>query len=245
MRRKTLLYWILLIFYAGSITGTTYYLYSGQLPVPLLVSLKKIDEQIHAPTTTYRLTSFACVEGRRGECQQLIKEVSTDTGTMTTVIDATLTHRYEAAGGYGRALALLSVAPAADRFYFEEIFSSSQPRQIFRLEGASGTLSVLPWKHNPFAGDRVSPDGRYAARVADDFSVVEIFDLFTTVSSTPLRLFGSTETLAATACGFAGKSPNLTWRTDSVLAVEVFTREPEGARSCAGPFLRTVTLVVE
>jgi hypothetical protein len=245
MKWQAPMMWFLAALAAGVVTGGVYYAYFGQFPRLFLDSLEKIDEQIHVPTTTYRLTSVVCVEGRRGECQQLLREVSTRTGTTSTVIDATLTERYEAAGGRGRSLALLTVAPAADRFYFEEIFSSSQPRQIFRLEGASGTLSVLPWKHNPFAGDRVSPGGRYAARVAADFSVVEIFDLFTTVSSTPLRLFGSTETLAATACGFAGKSPNLTWLTDSVLAVDVFTREPEGARSCAGPLLRTVTLVVE
>lgn len=245
MNRKSLRFWFFITLYTLVVTGSAYFFYSGEVPTPLQAPLAKIDERVHPPEVAYRLETIPCTEGRRGECQQLVMTVTDRTGTTTTIIDDTLTLRYEAAGGRGRSLELLSVAPAADQFYFEEVFSSSQPRQLFRLEGPQGAFTALPWKHSPFAGDRVSPSGRYVARAMADFSAVELFDIFTTTSSTPLRLSSEAETLAATACGFAGKSPNLTWLTENVLTVEIFAREPEGVRACAGPLLRTVTVVVE
>lgn len=239
-------YWFFVTLYTLVVFVAAYLWQSGgEVPAPLAVPFTEIQERIHPPEITYRLVTVSCETGRRGECQHLVMDVADHTGTTTTILDGTLTERYESAGGRGSRLELLSVAPAADVFYLEEIFSSSQPRQLFRLEGASGTLTTLPWRHQPFAGDRISPAGRYLARASADFRAVEIFDLFTTTSSTPLRLAADTETLIATSCGFAGESPSFSWLTESTLSVEIFVSEPERAGACAGPLARTVSLVVE
>jgi hypothetical protein len=247
MLTRTIRYWLFLSLYAAVITLGTYYWYTGYIPTYVSAPLTALEDQVHPPHVHYDLTTVTCSGGRTGTCQQLVRHsVDRHTGATTTVVvDETLTERYEAAGGRARVLALLASSDDKQYFYLEEQFPSSRPRQLYQLAMDTGTLTALPWTHDPFAGDRFSPHGRYVARAAPDFSAVEIFDVFTMVSSTPLRLASSTETLAATDCGFAGKSPNFSWRTDNVLTVAVYAREPETARSCAGPLLRTLTLVVE
>jgi len=246
MRNRGPQFWFFASLYAVAVTGGTYGWYSGTVPDFLRMPWSVIEKRVNPPSIEYYLTTVACTGGRSAECQQLVKQtVYHGSGTTTVVVDETLTERYEAAGGRAPSLTLLTNSPDGQYFYLEEQFPSSRPRQLYRLEGESGVLTVLSWSHNPFAGDRISQGGRYLARASADFTAIEFFDVFTLASGTPFRLSTSTETLASTECGFAGKNPRFTWVSEGVLSVDIFAREPVTAGACAGPLLRTVRVVVE
>lgn len=198
------------------------------------------------PGPVYALVADECEGGIRGECLALARSVWDGNATTTTVLASGIADRYVASGGKAKRLELGYVDPAIDQYYFEEIFASQQPRSLYRFDRASDEWNKLAhWKHNPFAGDRSSPDRRYYARATTDGEAVELFDVVSGATTTPLRLADATETLWATECGNQGAEPRLRWQSDRTLIVDVFVAAQKKGKVCAGLFLRSVTLVVE
>lgn len=224
------------------VAGTVLW-YQAQVPlrevVAPLVSAR-------TPVPVYGLIAEECTGGIRGECLVLTRSVWDGIATTTTVLAPDIADRYIAAGGKAKRLELGYVDAGADLYYFEEIFASQQPRVLYRFDRASGDWSKRDnWKHNPFAGDRSSPDRRYYARSAVDGVAIELFDVRSGATTTPLRLTSSDETLWATDCGNQGAEPRLHWQNETTLVVDVFAAGPKKGKVCAGPYLRSVTLVVE
>lgn len=198
------------------------------------------------PAPVYSLKAEECAGGIRGECLLLTKSVWGGDATTTTVLAPDIADRYVAAGGKAKRLELGYVDEAVDQYYFEEIFASQQPRTLYRFDRVSGEWSKRDgWKHNPFAGDRSSPDRRYYARATDNGVAVELFDVRSGATTTPLRLTAADETLWATDCGNQGVEPRLRWQSHTTLVVDVFAVGQKKGKVCAGPFLRSVTIVVE
>lgn len=198
------------------------------------------------PLPVYSLVTEECAGGIRGECLVLTRSVWDGAATTTTVLASDIADRYVAAGGKAKRLELGYVDTSADQYYFEEIFASQQPRVLYRFDRGSGEWSRRDgWKHNPFAGDRSSPDRRYYARATSDGVAVELFDVHSGATITPLTLVSSDETLWATDCGNQGAEPRLRWQNETALVVDVFTVGQKKGKVCAGPYLRSVTVVVE
>lgn len=199
-----------------------------------------------APEPVYELVSKECDGGIRGECLWLTTSAWDGTATTTTVLADDIADRYVSAGGKARRLELGYVNQEDEQYFFEEVYASQQSRFLYRLDQKDSSWTKLSgWRHDPFAGDRSAPGGRYYSRVTADGREVELFDVMSLATTTPLKLTSDEETLWATDCGNQGPEPRLHWQNDTTLTVDVFAVGKKAGKVCAGPFLRSVTLVVE